>query len=182
MSRVSLVNNTHLYVNGADDPFEVFLSEEDAQSVYGPASVAGWYAPSATAETTVSENTEEKIVRTEDGRVFKRLVTRREGMIKSTLLQTDTKTIHLLRLLDSKPHAFRYMLPVDGATQLYGMAAGHIKPGWEVKGAEGAERTIVAEILASKKGDSRAVEVEDVDMTDQTGWPANMNPFKDVPA
>ncbi len=182
MSRVSKVNSTHVYVNGADDPFEVYLNETDAPTIYGVAAPAGWYAPSSTAETTVSEVTEEKIIRDESGKIVKRLITRREGMLKSTLLQTDTATIKLLRLLESKAHTFRYPLPVDGATQLFGMVDGHLKPGWELKGAEGAERTLVAEILSSKKDDNRAIEVEDVDMTDQSAWPPNMSPFLDVPA
>lgn len=182
MPRVNKLNNTHTYVNGADEPLEVLLDEADAQSVYGAQAVAGWYAPSATSKTTIAEQVEEKIIRTEDGAIWKRVVLRREGMIKSTLLQTDTATIKLLRLLDSKPHTYRYPLAVDGATQLYGMVQGHLKPGWQMDATEGSERTIEAEILSSKKGDVRALEVEDVDMTDQLAWPANMNPFKDTPA
>ena len=169
-----------------DNRLEFGLTETQAQQFFGPSAVAAWYEIADLEGGEIAPDNDTEEIRNENGEHITTIINREEQVIENSTLQTDDPVMDFLDWLENHYVPVRYALSAgdDGAgTPLHQL---HFFPNVTADinssplNTGSGNRTRAFTLRAVKKSGSPVLVRATVDMTDSTGWPADLNDAKDT--
>lgn len=187
MARIDRRPNLPVY-KGGSSLIDVGLVADDVTKVFGAGDPA-WYVLAEIETSEFGESVEEEVVRNEADDIVTTFHNNETFDVQATLLNADTETLRLLDLLSEPGRFFKFRVPVpvgldgDGNKiyQLWCLPHARVRrENWRIQNAASQNRTRQITIVGYPKDGEPPYLVADVELVDQSGWPAELDGFLDT--